>query len=122
MPGLKLLTKHDARTCLKFAWRAAQDLGYALTPLDDSSKGFTATRGNVIVGLLTGPLAPYCHFQISVESYSDRNELVLEMNTPWFSSGAIGVSRVRGRADKLLNAIASAIEGDGGTILEKRAF
>lgn len=122
MPGLKLRTKHEARTCLKLAWRTAQNLGYSLTPIDDASKRFTATKGNVLVSLLGGLFPPRCDFQISIESYSDANELVLERNTPQLTGGAMGVSRVHQRAEELLDAIASDIEGDGGTILEKRKF
>jgi hypothetical protein len=122
MAGTKILTKHDARACLKLAWRSAQDLGYALTPIDDCSLRFTATKGSAVVGFLAGPLAPYCRFQISVESYGDANELVLEKNSPWFTSGAVGVSRVNRQADELLNAIVCAIERDGGTIQERREF
>ena len=122
MPGMKLLTKLDPQTCLKAAWRAAQDLGYRLTPLEDCSKRFTATKGNVVVGLITGPIAPYCCFEISAASYSDANELVLEKNNPWFTSGAIGVAKVHRQAEELLNAIACAIEKEGGTISSRKEF
>ena len=46
MAGVKLLTKTDPQLCLKLAYRAAQDLGYAVTPIEDASKRFTATKGS----------------------------------------------------------------------------
>ena len=122
MPGTKLLTRHDPRSCLRVAWRAAQDLGYSLTAIDDSSKSFTATKGNAVVGLLAGPLAPHCRFEITVEPYSDANEVILVRNAPWLTSGSVGVNRIKARADELIDAIARAIERDGGAIQERREF
>lgn len=124
MPGMKLLTKHNPKTCLKIAWRIAQDLGYALTPpaLDDCAKTFLAEKGNVFFSMLAGPLAPHCRFRISVESYADANELVLDKNVPWLTSGAVGVGRVHRQAEELLNAITCAIENDGGTIIARKEF
>jgi hypothetical protein len=122
MAGLKLLTKLDPQTCLKLAWRTAQDMGFSLTPLQDGSPSFTATRGNLLTNLLAGPFAPRCSFEISAKAYSDANEVILEKNTPWLTSGAVGVSKVNRQADELISAIASAIEKEGGTILERKEF
>jgi hypothetical protein len=123
MPGLKLLTRLEPPRCLKAAWRTAQDLGFSLTPIDESSSSFTATKGSMLTSMLAGSLlAPYCHFQISTATYSDTNEVVLEKNKPWLTGGAVGVGRVNRAAKELLDAIAAAIEKDGGTILEKKEF
>jgi hypothetical protein len=122
MPGIKLLTKLDPPTCLKAAYRAAQDLGFSLTPLSASCKRFTATKGNALVSIIVGPFAPHCHFEISAESYADANELVLEKNTPWLTTGSVGVSKVKKQADDLMTAIACAIEKEGGSILERKEF
>jgi hypothetical protein len=119
--GLKLLTSMDPQLCLKLAWRTAQDRGYALKPLDACAKRFTASKGNKLLGMLAGALAPHCVFEIAVEAYPDANELVLEMNTPWVS-GAAGIRKVRRQADELLQAIACAIEKEGATILERKEF
>ena len=100
--GLKLLTNMDAQTCVKLAWRTAQDQGYALTPLSDCTKRFTASKGNIVIGMLAGSLAPRCVFEVVVESYPDANELVLEMNSPWLSSGLGGVRKIRRQADEFL--------------------
>ena len=124
MPGIKLLTRMDPATCLKLAWRTAQDLGYSLTPtpLTECAKSFTAQKGTLFFSMLAGPFAPHCHFRIFVESYSDANELVLEANTPWLTTGAVGVSRVRQRADELMQAVGCAIEKDGGTVVARKEF
>ncbi len=121
MPGFKLLTHHDPQTCLKVAWRTAQDMGYSLTPIEDCSKRFTATKGNALLSML--PLmSPQCVFYVVVESYPDANEVVVERNEPWLASGAIGVSRVKRAAEELVGAIACAIEKAGGTIRERKEF
>jgi hypothetical protein len=119
--GVKLLTNMDPQLCLKLAWRAAQDRGYALTPLSDTTRRFTASKGNMIVGVLAGSLAPHCVFKIGVESYPDANELVLEMNSPWLS-GASGVRKVKQAAEELIDAIVSAVEKEGGKITERKEF
>lgn len=122
MPGFKLLTALDPPTCLKIAWRTAQNLGYELTPIDDHSRRFTATRGSLVGALFGGLFAPRHILQISVASYPDANEIVVERNEPWLSSGAIGVSKVKRAAEELVNAIARAVEAAGSTIVERREF
>jgi hypothetical protein len=122
MPGFKLLTKLDPQTCLKVAWRAAQDRGFSLTPISDSATRFTATKGNVLISMIAGPFAPHCVFQISAQAYADANEVVLEQNKPWLTTGAVGVSKVNQQAEELMLAIAGAIEKEGGTILERKEF
>jgi hypothetical protein len=120
--GLKLLTNMDPQLCIKLAWRTAQDRGYALPPLDDCARRFTASKGNGLLGmLLAGALAPHCVFEIAVEAYPDANELVLQMNSPWVS-GAAGIRKVKRQADELLQAIACAIEKEGAKVLERKEF
>ena len=48
MSAIKLLTKFDAHKCLKAAYRAAQDQGFTLTPIDDRSTRFTASKGSPV--------------------------------------------------------------------------
>jgi hypothetical protein len=122
MPGLKLLTKLESASCLKAAWRAAQDLGFSLTPLAEGCDRFAATKGNFLTSILGGPFAPNCNFDISVQAYASGNEVVLEKNAPWVTSGAIGVNKVNRQAEELMSAIASAIEKDGGTVLERKSY
>jgi hypothetical protein len=122
MSGVKLLTKHDPKLCLKAAFRAAQNLGFNVTPIDDNSKRFSATKGNFLLSALAGPFAPRCDFQVSVETYLDTTEVVLDINKPWLSSGSVGVRKVKEQADALLRDIISAIEKDGGKIAERREF
>jgi hypothetical protein len=119
--GLKLLTNMDPQLCLKLAWRTAQDRGYSLTPLGDGARSFTASKGNKLLGVLAGALAPHCVFEIAAEAYPDANELVLQMSTPWVS-GTAGIRKVRRQADELLQAIANAVEKEGATVLERKEF
>jgi hypothetical protein len=119
--GLKLLTNMDPQLCLKLAWRTAQDIGYSLTPLGECSTRFTASKGNSLIGVLAGALAPHCVFEVAVATYPDANELILEMNTPYLS-GAAGVRKVRRQADELLQAVACAIEKEGASVLERKEF
>jgi len=122
MAGLKLLTKLEPQMCLKLAWRTAQDAGYSVTRIEDTSKRFTATKGNVLFAALAGALAPHCNFEITVEGYPDATEVMLVKNTPWLTTGVSGVAKVTRHADELLQAIARAIEKAGGTILERKEF
>jgi hypothetical protein len=122
MAGIKLLTKLAPQTCLKAAWRVAQDQSYSLTPIDASSDRFTATKGNVLLSVLAGPFAPHCVFDIYVAAYGDANEVVLEKNKPWLTTGAVGVRKVNEQAEELMRGIVTAIEKEGGTILERKEF
>jgi hypothetical protein len=122
MAGLKLLTNLDASTCVKAAWRAAQDLGFTLPPLEDCTRRFTASKGSALLGVIAGPLAPQCVFQITVETYHDATEVALERNTPWLTSGAIGVAKVQRQAEELMSAIACGIEKAGGAVRERKEF
>jgi hypothetical protein len=122
MPGLKLLTKLEPQTCLRLAWRAAQDLGFSLQPLEDGATRFTATKGSALMSVIAGPFAPQCVFEISAAAYADANEVVLEKNEPWLISGAAGVSKVKRQAEDLMHAIGCAIEKVGGAVLERKEF
>jgi hypothetical protein len=122
MAGIKLLTKLDAEVCLKLAWRAAQDLGFTLTPLGAEVKRFTATKGNALIGMIAGALAPYCDFQISIETYPDANEIVLHKNKPWLTGGKVGVGKVDRQAEELLIAITRAIECEGSAVVGRKEF
>jgi hypothetical protein len=123
MPGLKLLTKLDPQTCLKVAYRAAQDLGFSLPPLESCGQRFTATKGSALMSVLAGWFTQqHCAFEISVAAYNDANEVVLEKNTPWLSGGSVGITRVNREAEELVRAIGCAIEKAGGTILERKEF
>jgi len=122
MAGLKILTKLDPQTCLKVAWRTAQDLGFSLPPFEECVKRFTVTKGNALMSIIAGAFSPHCVFEISVAAYGDANEVVLEKNKPWLISGAVGVGKVNRQAEELMRAIGCAIEKEGGTILERKEF
>src|ERR1700722_13906677 len=108
MAGFKLLTKLEPERCLHAAWRAAQDLGFGLTPLDEKATRFTAKKGHVLLSMLGGPFTPNCHFEISAQAYADATEVVLEKNSPWLTTGALGMNRVHRQAEELLGAIRQA--------------
>ena len=122
MAGIKLLTKLDPKACLRVAFRAAQDLGFTLTPYHECSLHFTASKGSLLKSVFAGALSPHCVFQISASSYNDANELVLERNEPWLMTGSAGNAKVKQQAAELMQAIACAIEKEGGTILEQKEF
>lgn len=121
MPGIKLLTKLDPTICYKVAWRTAQDLGYSIPPLDENSTSFTATKGNFVTRML-GPISLYCRLDISVHAYPSANEIVIEKNNPWLSSGAIGRAKVNKLAEEYITALSAAIEKEGGSIVERKEF
>lgn len=122
MAGLKLLTKLEPQMCLKLAWRTAQDAGYAVTRIEESSKRFKATKGSALVAALAGAFAPHCDFEIAVEGYPDATEVMLVMNKPWLITGVSGVAKIGRQADELVQAIARAIETAGGTVSERKEF
>jgi hypothetical protein len=121
MPGFKLLTTFDPQTCLKVAWRTAQDHGFSLTPIEGCSTRFTATKGNGLLSVVPF-MPPRCVLDVYVASYPDANELVVERNEPWLTSGKIGVSKVKRQAEELFNQIACAVEKAGGSIAERKEF
>src|SRR5262245_45977844 len=102
MPGIKLLTKLDTQTCLKAAYRAAQDLGFSLTPINEGLRQFTASKGSVLFSMIAGSFSPHCRFEISTPSYPDANEVVLERNSPWLLTGSSGNTKVKQQADDLM--------------------
>jgi hypothetical protein len=122
MAGLKLLTKLEPQMCLKLAWRTAQDAGYSVTSIEDGSKRFSATKGNMLFAALAGALAPHCNFEIAVEAYPDATEVMLVKNKPWLTTGVSGVAKVARQAAELMQGIAGAIEKAGGTVLERKEF
>ena len=116
MAGIKLVIDMEPATALQLAWRAAQDLQFRLTPIQDGT--FQASKGRAIWSLLVGPAAPHCSFTISVHSYPDgTTDLVLDRNTPW-SSGVLGLRRIQAEAETLMKRSADAIEANGGKVRE----
>jgi hypothetical protein len=122
MAGVKVLTDLDAHKALRSAWRAAQNQGYNLTSAGLDIPRFEAKKGHALFRILAGPLAPYCQFRVSVETYASGTEIVLEKNMPWLTTGALGVRRVNRQADELADAIGTALQEDGGKVLEKKEF
>jgi hypothetical protein len=122
VPGLKVLTDLDSHKALRSAWRAAQEQGYSLASPGLDEPRFEARKGHVVWSMLVGPLAPYLHFKVSVEKYDNGCEVVLDKTLPWITTGAVGVGRVNRQAEELMDAIAAALEKDGGRVLERKTF
>jgi hypothetical protein len=118
MAGIKLVTDVDAEQGLQMAWRAAQDLGFELTPIQDGA--FQASKGRLFWSILVGPAAPHCQFKLSAHRYGDgTTDLVLERNGAW-TSGLIGKRRIKGEAVALIEKVAEAIQKNGGRVIERK--
>jgi hypothetical protein len=124
MAGFKVLTDLGAEKCLKTAWRAAQDLGYALSGLEPEGRQFLARKGSWLLNMLGGNLfTPYCQFRISVETYDNTTEVVLERKqASTVTTGAVGAMRLSRQAEELRDGIAQALQKEGGQVLDKKEF
>jgi hypothetical protein len=119
MAGFKLVTDLEPDACLQIAWRTAQDAGFRLTAIENWS--FHAKRGNVVLSAIAGPIAPHCNFKISAHRYEDgTTDVVLEKNSPWLTSGRIGVNRVQAQAEELADKIETALREQGGKIVSRK--
>jgi hypothetical protein len=119
MPGLKFTCDLDAEALYKIAFRRAQDLGFTVRAADD--RAFVATSGSLPLSFVVGAFVAYCDFRVDVEEYEDGNELVLERNTPWWA-GMIGVSRVKAKANQLVQNIKDEVELRGGKVTREKTF
>jgi hypothetical protein len=117
MPGLKFTTNLDAESLFKSAFRRAQDQGYTVRATGD--RAFAATSGNMALSVLA--VSSYCDFRVSVEKYDDGNELVLERNSPWLL-GAVGVGRVKSKAQELFKNLKDEVAQRGGQIRNEKEF
>jgi hypothetical protein len=118
MAGIKLVTDGKPDAVLQLAWRAAQDLGFTLTPIADGA--FQASKGHLVWSMLVGPAAPHCQFKVSAKQYPDgTTDLVLERNSAW-TSGLIGRGRIIGEADALMDGTADAIQKAGSKVVERK--
>ena len=118
MAGIKLVTDIDPEKGLQLTWRAAQDLGFSLTPIQNGS--FEASKGHMIWSMLVGPAAPHCQFKLSAQKYPDgTTDLVLERNSAW-TSGLIGRRRIQKEADALMDRVAESVQQNGGKVNERK--
>lgn len=69
MAGIKVVTDAAPEAVLQLAWRAAQDLGFTLTPIQDGA--FQASKGHFVWSMLVGWAAPHCQFKVSAHRYAD---------------------------------------------------
>ena len=123
MPGYKVLTNLAPDRCLKAAWRAAQDCGFRLKPLADGATQFRAKKGHWALNVLAGNLfTPRCDIKVSTQQYDNGTEVVLEMDVPWVTTGALGVRRANNQATALVDAIAETLKKEGGEVIERKEF
>jgi hypothetical protein len=119
MAGIKLVTSIEPDQGLQLAWRAAQDLGFKLTPIKEEA--FAATKGHALWSLVAGAAAAKCDFKLSAHRYADgTTDVVLENNGSWLTGGMVGQRRARGEADALMQKVAAAIEQAGGKVMERK--
>ena len=118
MAGIKLVIDMEPDKGLQLAWRVAQDLGFALTPVKDGA--FQAGKGHFLLGMLVGAAAPNCKFKLSAHCYADgTTDLVLERNGA-LTSGLLGLRRIKAEADALMQKVAEAIRQNGGKVVERK--
>lgn len=126
MAGHKIMTDLEPPKALRTAWRAAQDQGFALTPapLPEDAHDFTAHKGSRWLNMLGGNLfTPHCRFKVSVERYDRGTEVVLETaSAATVMTGAIGARRIGRQAAELADAVAQALQADGGRIIERKEY
>jgi hypothetical protein len=124
MAGYKVLTDLAADKCLKTAWRTAQDQGFSLSGLEPDGQHFIARKGNWLLNLLGGNLfTPFCQFKISAVPYDNGTEVVVEREQrALVSTGAIGAMRIQRQGSDLIDAIAAALQQEGGKVLDKKEF
>jgi hypothetical protein len=119
MAGFKLLTDLDAGKLYKVARRVARDMEFAVDTRGDYA--FGAGKGNLVLSIVLGAFIAYCDFHVTVEEDDHASELIIERNNPWWT-GMIGVKRTKNRAKELADAIADAIEDEGGRVLKEKEF
>ncbi len=121
MAGYNVLTDLEPDKCLETAWRTAQERGFTLSGLEPSGRTFLARKGNWLLNHLGGNLfTPYCRFKFTITSHARGSELVLELeDAATVHTGKIGAWRIGRQEEKLLDAIAAAVEREGGRVLER---
>lgn len=106
-PGNVLITNAPAHAALATVQGASQALGFRLS--QTSQWSFQAQKGSFVGGLLLGAFFAYCNFAVTVAQVPDGTTAVsIVRNRPWWT-GAIGIMRVKKRADLLGNAVGQGL-------------
>lgn len=114
-PGNVLITNAPAPQALATVQGASQSLAFRLTQTGQWS--FKAQKGSLIGGILLGAFFAYCNFSIVVAQVPDGTTAIsIVRNRPWWT-GAIGVMRVKKRADELGNAVGQGLVNQRFTVL-----
>lgn len=114
-PGNVLVTNAHAAQALATVQGAAHSLGYRMT--QTSPWTFQAQKGNLALGIVLGALIAYCNFSVTIAQMPDgMTAISIVRNRPWWT-GAIGVIRVKKRADELGNAVGQGLVSQGLAVL-----
>jgi hypothetical protein len=117
MVGLSVVGNLSFDETFKIVSQAARRLNYAVLFLDEGE--LAIRKGSFFANLIVGAAAVYCNFRVSVQPKSDGAvEVLIRVNRPWWS-GIWGMRRVRGRAEELADAVASALRERGGKIVKR---
>lgn len=121
MAGHIIVTNLSEKAAEKLARAVARDLEFNVERDDDFT--FTAGKGNLFMSLLLGAFIAYCKFEVEIApgKYDGEVEIVINRNSPWWT-GMIGINRVKKRAKELADAIADAVEEDGGEVIKVKDF
>jgi hypothetical protein len=121
MPGIILVTDHDAAAVKQSVQKVARRLAYTVAEVGEWE--FSLQKGNVIVGVFLGAFFPYCNFSVVIRKNPDATvEIDIERNSPGLTAGRMGLSRVKSNAQELADKIAEDIVSQRGRILRRDTF
>ena len=121
MPGFDIVTNAPATLVQQAAVHFAQTQGFKVTP--ESNWAFKAHKGSKGTALLAGGLfVAYCRFRVAVAiEPTGVVHLTVERNNPAWT-GVAGVMRVKKRAQKLAEAVASGLASQGAAVYQVRSY
>mgnify|MGYP000160611461 CR=1 FL=1 len=106
-PGNVLVTNAAASQALATVQGAAHSLGFRMQ--QTSPWTFQAQKGSLAAGIFLGAFIAYCNFGVTIAQMPDgMTAISIVRNRPWWT-GAIGVMRVKKRADELGNAVGQGL-------------
>jgi hypothetical protein len=118
MAAILIVTNAQPELARDMSVQIAQSMGYSTQQIADWS--FAVQQGNLVASIFLGAFIAYCDFKLHVSGPGDGTvHIVLERNNPWWT-GYIGCSRVKGRANDLMNAIHNTLGQQGYAILDRR--
>jgi hypothetical protein len=120
MPGRIIVTDMKANLSRKLMLRVARNMGFSVTELD--AWEYQLRRGSFGWSLFLGAVIAYCNFRVNFGQGDDHQvEISIERNSPWWT-GMLGINQVKSWCKRFAEALAEAIEDEGGEILEENQF